>query len=140
MKATSRMSAPKDADMIVMAEAAPGNEPQIAVVPGSTWNFASAQPSEQAATTTETTPARKIGQSRDSSARMESGIDRAIMQPMTPCAKSPIVCGMATGQSRAASRIAAPIGPISSAAGIWVNSRIATNRTDRASSAAQRLA
>src|SRR5215212_10712115 len=90
--------------MSVMAVAAPGADPQTAVVPGRTRQRVRNPPRVAAAATTEATPSRKIGQLRPISAKMESGALRAITQPNIPCAKkngwggtrvSPIVVAVA---------------------------------------------
>ena len=82
MKATSRMSAPKLADISVMALAAPGEEPQTAVVPGRIAGLASiAQPSSALAAVTETTPTAKTGQWARISSQHRQGQDARDHQP-----------------------------------------------------------
>src|ERR1700733_14390688 len=52
MKATSRASAPYASAITIMADAAPGNNPQMAVVSGKMRNLLMIQPSTQLATMT----------------------------------------------------------------------------------------
>jgi hypothetical protein len=56
MNATSRASAPKASAIATIAEAAPGAEPQIAVLPGRTPKRVSSRPSPAATAITEPMP------------------------------------------------------------------------------------
>ena len=97
--------------------AAPGDEPQTAVVPGSTRQRVSTQPSVLLAAITATTTVTNSGQSRRISPTIEGGMLRAIMQPITACAISTHRLETRTRLPATASTIAAIIGPSSSAAG-----------------------
>ena len=69
-----------------MAEAAPGDEPHTAAVPGSTRQRVSSQPSVLLAAITAMTTATNSGQSRNIAPMIDGGMLRAIMQPITACA------------------------------------------------------
>ena len=86
MKATSRISAPYAAAISIIAVAAPGDEPQTAVLPGSTCQRVSRYPSAPLAAITAMTTVTKIGQTRAISPTIVGGMPRAIMQPMIACA------------------------------------------------------
>jgi hypothetical protein len=112
--------------------AAPGDAPQIAVVPGRTFQRANTQPSKLLAAITDTIPARNSGQSRRISVMIESGMLRAMRQPTTPCASRKELTGTRVLPSFAATRMAAAIGPSRSAAGRCSASRARTKITERA--------
>ena len=126
-------------DISVIAVAAPGDEPQIAVVPGKTRERVSSQPSSEAAAIVDRTPIRKIGHSAAISAQIDRGriagdhdADDALGERRRPAR------GMWTAPPLAASRTAATIGPSSSAAGSCIAASAAANSSDRTISAAHR--
>ncbi len=123
-----------------MTVAAPGEAPQTAVVPGSTSRRASTQPSAVLTPTTSTTTTANSSQSFCNSPRIEAGRPRAIRQPTTACAPRNGRLGTRTRVSDAASRMAAAIGPSSSAAGRCSASSTSKNTTDSTSSSTHWLA
>ena len=69
--------------MKTMADAAPGERPQTAVVPGKMCHRLIVQPMRLLATITEDTMPRKSGQRPRKLTRMSGVRARAIMQPIT---------------------------------------------------------
>src|SRR5262245_18505361 len=93
MKATRRTSAPYASANIVIEAAPPGAEPQIALVPGSTCQRASDQPTIAAITMVDMTPSANTGHCIATSFTMDAGMARAIMQAMMPCVAAKTVSG-----------------------------------------------
>ena len=87
MKATSCASAPKASAISIIADAAPGEEPHTAVVPGSTDQRLIAQPRTPLAAITASTTARNSGQSLRNIRTMSCVITPAIRQPISAWAK-----------------------------------------------------
>ena len=69
----AEVGAVRISDISVIAVAAPGDEPQIAVVPGRTRERVSSHPSSEAAAIVDKTPIRKIGQPAPISAKIDLG-------------------------------------------------------------------
>jgi hypothetical protein len=86
MKATSFTSAPNASAITTIADAAPGDEPQTPVVPGSPPHRLSSHPSTLLTPTDANTTPRKIGQLRTKDATIAGVIVVAIRQPTTDCA------------------------------------------------------
>ena len=135
MTATSLMSPPSALAINTMTVAAPGEEPQTAVVPGSTLKRARSKPSVVAKTMTMPMQVMNIGHWRSISIRMSGLMLRATRQPTTPCATMKDQAGILTRPSNHASRIAAPIDPRSNAAGRPINSRTQIKMSDAPRSA-----
>ena len=131
MKATSRMSAPYAAAISIIAVAAPGDEPQTAVVAGSTCQRVSSHPSAPLAAITAMTTVTKIGQPRAISPTIVGGMLRAIMQPMIACAIRTRRWGTRNPPPATATRIAAIIGPSKRAAGRRMASRPSPRKLER---------
>ena len=117
--------------MMVITEAAPGLIPHSAVVPGSRRRRVISQPIRLQAMTTDRMPAVKSTQWLRMSPRIDSGIMRAIMQPMMPCATTKAGKGKRTLPPPEATTIPAIRGPSISAAGACIHSRTAPMPTDR---------
>jgi hypothetical protein len=122
--------------MIIMAEAAPGATPQIAVVPGSTLRRLIAQPSKPLTRMITSTTPMNSGQSLVKEWTMSAVSARPMRQPT-------MVCAASTGSRGALMRpplmpISTPasIAPSRNAAGSPVNSSRPPNTTDRPMSAA----
>ena len=131
------MSAPPLSAISVMAVAAPGEVPQIAVVPGSTRKYASTAPRMLLTTITETTAARNSGQSCNSVPTMAGVMVAAIMQPTTACPIRNSQCDTPTEPPQTATTRMPPIiGPSSRAAGRPAHSSTVVKTTDSASSTA----
>ena len=137
MTATSRMSAPNASAIRTMAVAAPGEEPQIAVVPGSAFQRARRTPSTAAIAITAPIPIRKIGHCLSIVAIEAAPMALAMRQPITPCARMNDRGGICTRPSNDASRIAPAIAPNSSAAGSPASRKRATQASVAPMSAAQ---
>ena len=135
MNATRRVSAPKADAMTMMAEAAPGDMPQTAVVPGSTRQRVMAQPSAVHAPMIASTTPRKSGHPFKKVPRMAGVRNRAIMQPMTAWQAWKKGRGMRMVPPQHSVVIAAIIGPRKRAAGSCRNSSPAVMINDPAASA-----
>ena len=123
IKATSRESAPNSSAINTMAAAAPGEEPQIAVVPGSTLSLLITQPIRLLAAIVENTI---NGNSSQCWAKVESipdEIDCATRQPMMACAAINNLRGSCSVPPFKLQTIPASIGPSSSAPGSFIHCR-----------------
>jgi hypothetical protein len=129
------MSPPSALAISTMTVAAPGEEPQTAVVPGSTLKRARRKPSVVAKTMTMPMQVMNIGHWRSISIRMSGLMLRATRQPTTPCAMTKDQAGISMRPSNHASRIPAPIDPKSNAAGRPSNSRTEIKTSDAPRSA-----
>ena len=130
INATSRTSAPKLSAMIVIAAAAPGDEPQIAVEPGKTCSFAIIQPRMALAKITEKIQTTNSGQSAAIRPNTDGGMACAIIAPTTACAALNPCLLMVTGRPLMARKMPANIGPSSRAAGRWSHSITTTNNNE----------
>src|SRR5277367_2548684 len=86
MTATSLMSPPKASAISTIAVAAPGDEPQTAVVPGSTFQRARAKPRPDARNMTAPIKVRNIGHFCKIVSKMSGVMLRATRQPTKPWA------------------------------------------------------
>src|SRR5215472_7125570 len=84
MKPTRRTSAPNSPDISTIAEAAPGELPQAAVVPGSVPSFTNTHPTKPPASTVVLMTSSMIGQSRATDPRIAGVNERATKHPMIP--------------------------------------------------------
>jgi len=125
--------------MMVITEAAPGLVPHSAVVPGITPSRVMPQPMPVLTATTASTPTVNSGQCPRMSPAMESGTDRAIMQPITPCASTKGLSGRCTLRPPTATAMAASRAPSRTAAGACSQRSSALRPTDKVTSAAQGL-
>ena len=130
MTATSLMSPPKASAISTMAVAAPGEEPQTAVVPGNTLKRARTKPRAAAKNMTAPIKVRNIGHFRTIVVRMSGVMLRATRQPTKPCAMTKAQEGILTRPSNHDSRIPAAIAPSIKAAGRRTSSKAATQMSD----------
>src|SRR3984957_8975100 len=130
MTATSLMSAPNASAISTMAVAAPGEEPQIAVVPGSTFQRARSMPSPAANAITVPIPIRKIGHCASIVAGDAAPMALAMSQPIPPCARMNDRGGIWTRPSKDATRIAPARAPSIKAAGSRMSSKAAMQTTE----------
>ena len=112
--------------------AAPGEEPQTAVVPGSTRQRLMSHPSTLEAKTVAATTPRKSGHSARNTGKMPGEIDAAIRQPTMDCAAANRGVGILTVAPLMPQTMPANIGPMSRAAGSAANSSSATNSSESA--------
>ena len=136
MNATSRGSAPYSSAIAIIAEAAPGEEPQAAVVPGSTANRVSPQPTSPPATIVVATVSSISGQSATTVATIEPVIACATRQPISACAAKKNGRGTRTVAPRRASTTPVSIGPSRNAAGNPASASSEATASDTASSTA----
>ena len=135
MTATSLMSPPKASAISTMAVAAPGEEPQTAVVPGSTFQRESTKPRAAAKKMTAPIKPRNIGHFRTIVITMSGVMLRATRQPTNPCATTKAQAGIFTRPSNHDSRIPAAMAPSSRAAGRRISSKAATEISEAPRSA-----
>ena len=138
MKATRRISAPYSSAMAIIAEAAPGEQPQAAVVPGSVPALTISQPTMPPAMTVLVTTSSIVGQSRTIEVRIDGVSVRAIRQPMIACAPIRLQRGERKLEPPTPNVIAAIIGPSMSAPGRAAHSRTAVSSSEAISRASQR--
>ncbi len=136
MKATRRTSAPYSCAITIIAEAAPGEEPQAAVVPGSAPYLTSVQPTTPPAATVVATTSSISGQSRAMESRMSGVMLRATRQPTIPCAAVKDHGGGRNRLPPTPKAMARIIGPSNSAAGTATRSNSQPASSDSAASAA----
>ena len=136
MKATSLISAPNASDISTIALAPPGDDPQIAVLAGSTRSRASSQPSAVLTMITATTAPIKTAQSAIMSRTIEPVMVCVIMQPTIAWPQVKSSEGMRMPVCSTAQMIAATIGPSSSEAGRCICANSSSTATERIRSAA----
>src|SRR5271154_4184975 len=135
MTATSLISPPKASAISTIAVAAPGDEPQIAVVPGSTFHRASAKPRPVEKNMTAPIKVRNIGHFWKIVSRMLGVMLRATRQPTKPWATTKAQGGILTCPSNHDTRIAAPTAPSIRAAGRRINSKAVMQMSEALKSA-----
>jgi len=124
--------------MMVIADAAPGDEPQMAVVPGNKPVRLSNQPKKLDATIVETVPIKNKGHSRAIFANTVNGKLFAIIMPKTPCAIKNMGFGSFMPAPLVAKIMAVIIGPSNNAAGSRKSSNITTNTNEARSNTVSR--
>ncbi len=131
IKATSLESAPNSSAINTMAAAAPGEEPQIAVVPGSTLSLLITQPIRLLAAIVVNTINGNNSQCWAKVESMPDEIDCATRQPIMACAAINNLRGSCSVPPARLQMIPATIGPSSKAPGRCIHCRQKAKTAER---------